>query len=483
LRTIPLVSQGSRVKTPASFVFMIELNKRMGLRDRHQTSAKKEKRMVRTQTLTAKTVVLAIFLFLLTFFWLLNPASAQTVRFSLAHNAASNIFQSYEPFSDQLTSAGLSFGGDSSGLALYGNLDVNYLYKYSGLSSFGGKLGADLLVPVGARSAFYFALEGEAVLFRSLYDYFNHSTARFIANFKSYLGSATILRLDSESWLNNYKYSIFDYLAETLTLSLDNYFASRTTFKVEASYGYKLYFHPGTIVSSESPLDVVSNTSYYNQGLSLLDLGNHNILSSPWAGQGQGGPGSGHGTPRDNYNNGGKYSIRGIPYQTIYYTGSKNIQVFSISGLLAQGLGDNLGLSFSVAKQWYLKGENPFSSSDEYFMVENPTYDRFAWDGYSLQAKLTAAITERLSGEVRYDYYSREFPGIISLDLEGNSLGLTRKDTRHQVSTRLQLDLARVSLFASYSYLKNSSNDPWFDWNGHVLSAGLIWNLSVSPAR
>ncbi|MBC7363735.1 MAG: hypothetical protein H5U07_04225 [Candidatus Aminicenantes bacterium] len=429
-------------------------------------------------------VALSFLVILLTALGMLLPASAQTVQFSLSHNYASNIFQSYEPFSDQVTLAGLSFGGDSSGVALYGNLDVNYLYKYSGLSSFGGKLGADLLVPVGKRSAFYFALEGEAVLFRSLYDYFNHTTARLIANFKSYLGTSTILRIDSESWLNNYRYAIFDYLAETLTISLDNYFPSKTTFKVEASYGYKLYLHPGYISSAEST-DLQNAAMNYSiasksTGLSTLNSG----FATPFLPLSmQGGPGIGHGNPRDNYNMGGSYSIRGLPYQTVYYTGSQNIQVFSISALLAQGLGDNLGLSLSAARQWYLKGENPFSSSDEYFMVENPTYDRFAWEGYSLQAKLTALISDNLNGEIRYDYYSHNFPGIISLDLEGNSLGVTRKDTRHQVSARLQLDLASVSLFASYSYLKNSSNDPWFDWNGHALSAGLVWNLSVSSSR
>jgi len=183
---------------------------------------------------------------------LVGLSAASTIQFSLAHNATSNIFQSYQAYADQLTSAGLSFGGDSQGLALYGSMDLNYLYKYSGLSSFSGKLGADILAPAGSRSAFYFALEGEAVLFRSLYDYFNHSTIRFLANFKSYLTPSTIFRLDSESRLNNYKYAIFDYFSESLTMSINNFFKTRTTIMVEASYGYKLYFHPGIITANSS---------------------------------------------------------------------------------------------------------------------------------------------------------------------------------------------------------------------------------------
>lgn len=67
--------------------------------------------------------------------WLLvllmaGSLSASTVQFTLAHNATSNIFQSYQPLSDQLTSASLYFGGDSEGLSLYGDFNLSFLYKY-----------------------------------------------------------------------------------------------------------------------------------------------------------------------------------------------------------------------------------------------------------------------------------------------------------------------------------------------------------------
>ncbi len=416
-------------------------------------------------------------LFLILF--LFGYASASTVQFSLTHNATSNIFQSYQPLSDQLTSASFYFGGDSKSVSLYGDFNLIYLYKYSGLSSFSGKLGADYLIPVGSRSAFYFALEGEGVLFRSLYDYFNNGTIRLVANFKSYLDASTILRLDTISQLRDYKYSIFDYFSENLTLSLDHFFPSKTTIKIEARYGYKLYFHPGIISSGGEETLAAASEVFSGTGPGVLADDRPILL--PQAAL-QGGPG-GNGGPGQNYGMGGSYSLRGIPYQTVYYTGSQNIQIVSLSGLLAQGLGDRLGLSLSALKQWNLRGENPFASSDELFMVENPTYDQFSWEGYSLSAKLTAQLSENLNGVVQYDYFSRKFPGIDSLDLEGNSLGLVRQDKRHQFSARIQLDLRRVSLFINYTYLKNSSTDPWFRWSGNTISGGLIWNLQVSPSE
>ncbi|HOM95005.1 MAG TPA: hypothetical protein PKZ63_08130 [Candidatus Saccharicenans sp.] len=418
-------------------------------------------------------------------FWLaflsLGPVLIQagTVQFSLAQHSTNNIFQTYQPVSDWLTTGSLYFSGDSSPLSLYGSLDFNYLYKYSGLSSIGGQLGVDYLIPAGSKSAFYLAVEGQGVLFRDLYNNFNHAGLKLIASFKSYLTPAMVLRLESRSEYRRYKLGIFDYFSEMANLSLDHYFKTRTTLKVEASYGYKYFYHPGEIAIIEgvvAPVDAIPGGASVNN-LSLVTQSGYLFIAQ------QGGPGGGHGHPADNYKQGGSYSLRGMPYQTVYYTDPRSVQILSISGLVAQGLGDRVGLSLGGMKQWNIKGENPFSSSDEYYSVENPTSDLFSWQGYSLKAKLTASLTDRLQAEIQYDYLNREFPGLESLDLEGVSLGVRREDKRHQLSTLVQLDLARVSFFITYAYISNASNDPWFDWSGNFISGGLKWNLSVSKSK
>ena len=411
----------------------------------------------------------------------LRPALIQagTVQFSLVQHSTNNIFQTYQPVSDWLTTGSFFFGGDSSSLALYGGLDFNYLYKYSGLSSVGGQLGVDYLIPVGSKSAFYLAAEGQGVLFKDLYNNFNHAGLKLVASFKSYLTPATVLRLESQSIYRSYKLGIFDYFSEMVNLSLDHYFKTRTTLKVEASYGYKYFYHPGEIAIIEgeaAPVAMISSSAPV-YGLSSVNQPTSFFISQ------QGGPGGGHGRPADNYKQGGSYSLRGVPYQTVYYTDPRSIQILAVSGLLAQGLGDRVGLSLGGMKQWNLKGENPFSASDEYYNVENPTSDLFSWQGFSLKAKLTASLTDRLQAEIQYDYLNREFPGLESLDLEGVSLEVIREDRRHQLSTMVQLDLARVSFFVSYSYISNASNDPWFDWSGNFISGGLKWNLSVSKSN
>jgi outer membrane protein TolC len=63
------------------------------------------------------------------------------------------------------------------------------------------------------------------------------------------------------------------------------------------------------------------------------------------------------------------------------------------------------------------------------------------------------------------------------MDLEGNSLGVVREDRKRQVEAVMEKDFPKFSLFLSYSYVDNSSNDPFFRWKGHFFSAGVEWNL------
>jgi hypothetical protein len=82
-----------------------------------------------------------------------------------------------------------------------------------------------------------------------------------------------------------------------------------------------------------------------------------------------------------------------------------------------------------------------------------------------------------------YTVSQKEFPGIQSLDLEGISLGITRKDKRKQIDVRMEKNFARFSVFASYFYVDNSSNDLYFDWNGHFFSVGFEWNIPLGAKQ
>ena len=156
---------------------------------------------------------------------------------------------------------------------------------------------------------------------------------------------------------------------------------------------------------------------------------------------------------------------------------SQAIQIMAVKGLVAQGIGGRVGLNVSGTKQWTLSGENPFSSVEEFYMVENPSYDRYSWQGYQISSELSILIPWNIELKMGYTRAEKEFPGIESMDLEGNPLGVIRQDTRAQFEASVEKNFPKFSLFFSYIYIDNHSNDSFFDWQGNFLAVGLEWNL------
>ena len=153
------------------------------------------------------------------------------------------------------------------------------------------------------------------------------------------------------------------------------------------------------------------------------------------------------------------------------------IQILAVKGLVAQGIGGRVGLNVSGTKQWTLSGENPFSSVEEFYMVENPSYDKYSWQGYQISSELTILIPWNIELKMGYTRAEKEFPGIESMDLEGNPLGVIRQDTRAQFEARVEKNFPKFSLFFSYINIDNHSNDSFFEWQGNFLAVGLEWNV------
>lgn len=261
---------------------------------------------------------------------------------------------------------------------------------------------------------------------------------------KSYLSPTSIFKAGARTEFRSYRTDIFDALSQTLNLSLDKYFPSKTTLKAEAKWGFKHFLHPRTAAA-------VSSSS----------------------------AGSGTGMAMRGWRGGWK---AGIEAPLVYRAESRGIQIASIGGLAAQGLGDRVGLRLTAARQWFLSGKNPFSYVEEFYMVENPTYDDFSWQGYGAGGQLTLLLPWDVEIKAGYSAGRKDFPGIEALGTEGTGLGFTRKDTRRQAEIRLEKDFARMSLFFAFTRIRNESNDPLFRWRGGFLLGGVLWRFSTGAA-
>jgi hypothetical protein len=370
---------------------------------------------------------------------------ADSLSLSFSQNMTSNLFQNRFAERDQLSNLNFYLDKNFSRLSLFAEGTYSYLFENSNLAYYIQDAGLDYILPIDEKSAFYFSVAGRGMFYRSEYADFNYLSANFFVAFKSYLSQTSILKSNYSFDYKNYRDSVFDFISHSLLVSFDKYFQTKTTLKGEIDWGYKYFFSP----------------YIYDEVLTVETNANS---------KGGKGKGSAHGS-------------ESYVYLTESQTEGQGIQVFSLSGLIAQGLGSKLGLRFSGLRQWVISGQNPFFFIEEFYMVENPTYDRFSWEGYQLGSQLTLLLPWNIQMKLGYTVSQKEFPGIESLDLEGNLLGITRKDKRKQIDVRAEKNFPRFSVFASYFYVHNRSNDLYFDWSGHFFTVGIEWNIPLGARQ
>jgi hypothetical protein len=114
---------------------------------------------------------------------------------------------------------------------------------------------------------------------------------------------------------------------------------------------------------------------------------------------------------------------------------------------------------------------------EEFYLAENPTYDDFSWAGWGLTGLVTLRIPWEIDLKMGYTVSDKTFPGIEGLTLDGIPTGVIRHDRRNQIETRLEKAFSKFSVFLSYSFIDNKSNDPFFDWRSGFLTGGIEWRL------
>ena len=163
-----------------------------------------------------------------------------------------------------------------------------------------------------------------------------------------------------------------------------------------------------------------------------------------------------------------------------YNSSSLADNAFQVSGFiqLAKALSDNTGLSIFFYYIKNIESGNRYINIDEFFYYEDEIlYDQYSNEGYIGGIKLKQMISPILiiSGYANYAY--RSFPNLPVADLQGNSFDFNREDNQLSFGAQLEASLGGVipGLYGdiNWGYIKNSSNDSFYEYNNQVFSAGL----------
>jgi hypothetical protein len=145
---------------------------------------------------------------------------------------------------------------------------------------------------------------------------------------------------------------------------------------------------------------------------------------------------------------------------------------------LGQGITDDMGLSAFTFLRKNISGGNRYYSSIDYVYYEEEIFnDIYSNEGIETGLTLSYLFRPNIMGKIAGRYEIRNYTNLPAADKEGNDIEELRKDNQFSVGASLEFGLSEIlsGLFLSlnYNFIKNSSNDYYYDYNNQVYAISL----------
>jgi hypothetical protein len=140
---------------------------------------------------------------------------------------------------------------------------------------------------------------------------------------------------------------------------------------------------------------------------------------------------------------------------------------------LGQGITDDMGLSAFTFLRKNISGGNRYYSSIDYVYYEEELFnDIYSNEGIETGLTLSYLFRPNIMGKIAGRYEIRNYTDLPAADKEGNDLEELRKDNQFSVGASLEFGLSEILsglyLSLNYNFIKNSSNDYYYDYNNQV---------------
>ncbi len=248
-------------------------------------------------------------------------------------------------------------------------------------------------------------------------------------------------------------YPSLDFTEFRSILQANRYFRSRTAVLLQATIGQKRYLEDMTAEVEEQ---IIIPQTVEGRG-----------------GSGRGkGPGSGSATSGDSV-----YTIT----RTIR-SGTEGMRPLLLTGSarVTQSLGRSVGTAVQVLRSWNFNREGRYITTQESgYLSEDPLFDdpyTHEKEEWSIEGtvRFSGGWTAKGSWQREHRYFGRPV-----YDMEGiEQAGTKRKDIRTLTGALLRGPIGMKGLFLTVSgfWADNLSNDPYYQYNGAMISTGLEMN-------
>jgi len=145
---------------------------------------------------------------------------------------------------------------------------------------------------------------------------------------------------------------------------------------------------------------------------------------------------------------------------------------------VGQGITDDLGLSAYAFFRNNLSGGNRYFNTVDYIYYEEELFnDIYSNEGIETGLTLSYLFLPNIMGKISGRYEIRNYTDLPAADEEGNELEELRKDNQFSAGASLEFGLSEVLsglyLSLNYNYIKNISNDYYYDYNNQIYAITL----------
>ncbi|MGE5804518.1 MAG: surface lipoprotein assembly modifier [Ignavibacteria bacterium] len=147
----------------------------------------------------------------------------------------------------------------------------------------------------------------------------------------------------------------------------------------------------------------------------------------------------------------------------------------------AQSLSENTGLAVHALGRLNLKDGTRYIGDDTYIYYEEEIINTlYSSEGMEYGLNFTQLIGNYLTLGIEASYKTRHYSNLPVADINGNSLDIYRKDKEYSFGIGLQYDLFNLidglGLVLNYNYIKNRSNDYFYDFDNQLILIGFDWS-------
>ncbi len=140
------------------------------------------------------------------------------------------------------------------------------------------------------------------------------------------------------------------------------------------------------------------------------------------------------------------------------------------------------GLSGFLSYRKNFSDGSRVTESGDYVLYEEEIFnDIYSSEGYEVGSTISQLITPTILFKAEINYESSYFPGLPIALADGTNLSNQREDDKYSFGSSIDFNLSSIlsgfNLLLNWNYIKNNSNDYYYNFDNNLFSISIEWGF------